>query len=702
MRGAKFRPEIQALRAIAVLSVVLFHLWPDRLPGGYVGVDVFFVISGFLITSHLVREADETGRVKLGAFYARRARRLLPAALLVLLATLAAVIVWVPRSLWQQFATEIGSAAIYVSNWLFAANSVDYFSEGNAASPVQHYWSLSVEEQFYLVWPLLVLAVALAARGADPRRRRIALGVVFSVVFASSLVYSIVVTESQRSFAYFATPAHAWEFAAGGILSLAAVTWAPSASANRVRTVLSWLGLAAIGVSLFVFNGSSPFPGYIALLPILGALAVIAAGDVPARLAPTTLLRLRPVQYIGDVSYSLYLWHWPPIIIVPFVLDHELGLAAKFAILLATFLLASVTKRWVEDPVRVFKPIQVSWRSLTAALLASSVIVVACAVPYYVIEDESAKARAAIDQQLEPPAGEVDCFAAAAPLHPDDCTNSHVVDSEFGPAFAARDTPGGWMKNHSELDSFYSSHCKQLKNSAISRCDYGSTNPTLTVALVGDSHVNHLMPAMMRNAKLHNWHVIRFMEVSCRPAEQVYVSNVKREKAKRCLNWKHEIFDYIAGFTEADVIVTSGATQGYYHLPKTPDPELVATGFEKVWQMWTDAGRLVLAVSDIPSLATISGPQCVEESAVTIDPCAKPRSEAGRIDPILIAADRFDSPKLSSLDLYRFVCDPELCHAVVGGVIVLQDSNHMSGTFSESLAPEFYSDITNLIKENEK
>ena len=157
------RPEIQGLRAAAVMLVVIFHLWPSRLPGGYAGVDVFFAISGFLITAHLVREVERTGTVALPAFWARRARRLLPASMLVLLVSAVGVLVWVPVTYWQQFLREAAAATTYVLNWLLTRDAVDYLAAENAASPVQHYWSLSVEEQFYLVWPLLIiLAVSLA------------------------------------------------------------------------------------------------------------------------------------------------------------------------------------------------------------------------------------------------------------------------------------------------------------------------------------------------------------------------------------------------------------------------------------------------------------------------------------------------------------------------------------------------------------
>ena len=302
------RPEIQALRAAAVLLVVVAHLWPSALPGGYVGVDVFFAISGFLITSLLLREIDRTGGLSLSDFWARRARRILPAALVTLLFCAIATILFVPLTYWQQFLAELRASTAYVQNWQLADSAVDYFAADNGPSPVQHFWSLSAEEQFYVVWPLLLLLAVGLTRGRAARVRRRAIVVTIGALTVASLAYSLHHTAANPAAAYFITPTRAWEFGVGGLLAMlphverpAGVKWA----------VLSWVGLAGIGVAAAFFSPDTPFPGYAALLPVLGALAVIAAGAPTGRWAPTRGLELPPVQYLGNVSYSVYLWHWP-------------------------------------------------------------------------------------------------------------------------------------------------------------------------------------------------------------------------------------------------------------------------------------------------------------------------------------------------------------------------------------------------------
>ncbi|MFV0252273.1 MAG: acyltransferase family protein, partial [Beutenbergiaceae bacterium] len=235
-----FRPEVQGLRAIAVGVVVLFHLWPLRMPGGYVGVDVFFVISGFLITSHLYREVERTGTVRLLDFWARRIRRLLPASLLVLAVSLVLVLAWVPTTQWLTNARELIASALYVENWALAADAVDYLAEGNQPSVAQHFWSLSVEEQFYLIWPLLMLA-ALALAVRTGWNRRYAMVAALSLVGGASFVWSIWATSQDRASAYFITPTRVWEFAIG-----AAIALVPLAPGLLARVLLGWAGLAAI------------------------------------------------------------------------------------------------------------------------------------------------------------------------------------------------------------------------------------------------------------------------------------------------------------------------------------------------------------------------------------------------------------------------------------------------------------------------
>ncbi|HEY3613651.1 MAG TPA: acyltransferase, partial [Gaiellales bacterium] len=306
--GRRFRGDIEGLRAIAVMLVVAFHAGLPGITGGYVGVDVFYVISGFLITGLLIDELERTGTISLRSFYARRVRRLLPLAALVLLAVAVGMQFFTPPVFRPTVRFDALSAAFYYSNWQFALESVNYLTLGGAQNPVLHYWSLSVEEQFYVAWPvLLVLAVAFRrGRGLGVRAR---CGLLIATVGLGSLAYSQARTASQPAIAYFETTTRVWEFAAGAVIALVLPLLV------RTPRTLAWLaglaGLAAIALAVATDGPTTEFPGTAALLPVAGTALVLAAGVGAPAGGVARLLSVAPLGFIGKRSYAWYLWHWP-------------------------------------------------------------------------------------------------------------------------------------------------------------------------------------------------------------------------------------------------------------------------------------------------------------------------------------------------------------------------------------------------------
>ena len=298
-----FRPDIQGLRAVAVIAVLLFHVWPDVVPGGFIGVDVFFVISGFLITGLLLREIESSGSISLLRFYERRVRRLLPAAVFVLLVVALATPL-LPEVRWAETAVAIAASALYVENWHLAWLAVDYFGAEEPASPVQHYWSLSIEEQFYVVWPLVMIGVASFALHTAHDLRK-CLFIALAGISAGSLAASIALTDATPETAYFITHTRIWELGLGGLLAFAP----PLAWSRRGNELARAAGIAAILIACFAFSPGTAFPGFAAILPTAGAALMILAGPANGGWSTERLLALRPMQYLGDTSYSIYLWH---------------------------------------------------------------------------------------------------------------------------------------------------------------------------------------------------------------------------------------------------------------------------------------------------------------------------------------------------------------------------------------------------------
>ncbi len=482
------RQEIQGLRAVAVLLVVLFHLWPNRMPGGYIGVDVFFVISGFLITSHILREVDRTGTVSLSQFWARRLRRLLPASYVVLAVSAVGVLLFVPRLVWQQFFGEILAAALYVENWALALDSVDYLAAENTPSPAQHYWTLSAEEQFYLVWPLLVLlGIWLARRSGgstsstDGRGGRGGVFVVLAAGVAASLAYSLWVTATNPALAYFVTPARAWEFGAGALLA-----FAPAAAKHlspTVRSLAGWVALFVLLSCSLVFDAGTPMPGTAAVWVVVASAALIWVEAPRLAWSSDRLLTTVPARFLGDISYSIYLWHWPLIILLPYVTDHPLSTLDKISIFLATIALAAMTKRWVEDPVRAARHFGLARPRVTFAYAAAGAVVlsVLCVVPRVDVarEVEKTEQLAAALAAKSPP-----CFGAAS-RDPQQrgCPNPDLEGAMVPtPAGAKED----WPK--------YSRCNAPLLGDPVRPCTFGERRPGVPhVAVIGDSHARVLM-----------------------------------------------------------------------------------------------------------------------------------------------------------------------------------------------------------------
>ena len=683
-RPTGVRPEIQALRALAVSLVVLYHVVPLRLPGGYVGVDVFFVVSGFLITSHLLREVDRRGRVRLGHFWARRARRLLPAALLVLLATAVAMFVWVPQTYWQPFLREIGASALYVENWLLAGDAVDYLAHTNAASPAQHYWSLSTEEQFYLIWPLLiVLAIWLATRLRA--NRRLVIGGIFGVLTVASFGYSLWATTHSSPDAYFTTPARAWEFGLGGLLGLLAAE--PIRGRERTRSVISWLGFGAIAVTAFTFTGATPFPGTAALLPVLGTVAVIWAGSPRDDWSPTTLADFGPVRFLGDISYSAYLWHWSLVVILPFALGHEMGTRAKVGVLVATVLAGWATKVWVEDPVRTGTPLArkgLGTTALATAVATGLVVAVAAGGSYYVkVQVEQAREAAAAFA-----AGGDPCFGAGAMDPARGCGDPFAYTDTVNTTFAKADVPRGL------------SCLSVLAETTVKTCRFGSDDPTETVALLGDSHASSLYEAMEQVAEQRNWAVVTYLKAGC-PAlgtSRLPAAGQPANEREPCAVWGQDALSQIAEDPSITRVFTSYRSDVYKYEADdgTLQDEIPAAVVQDPLRGLADAGKQVYVVRAVPTTGGVhlgpelinqeaSAPDCIAGAGEVDDPCSGPRDVRLTPDRLTEAAVAMDDDRVSSIDLTDAFCDEQACHEVIGGVIVYFDGSHLSATFSRSL-----------------
>ncbi len=683
-RRSSFRPEIQALRAAAVLLVVLFHLWPNRLPGGYVGVDVFFVISGFLITAHLMKEVGRTGTVRLREFWARRVRRLLPAALLVLGVTVVGVVAWLPRLEWGQAFREIIGSALYVQNWVLAADAVDYLAADNEPSPAQHYWSLSVEEQFYLVWPLLIL---LAAWIAGRRRRSVESSVtaVLAVVTLASFAASLYMTP-RSSGAYFFTYTRAWEFGLGGLLALAG---SRLAAPRGARVAGAWLGWAGIAASGWLLTEDTAFPGYAALLPVVACLLVLWAGVPGGRAAPDRLVALKPVQFTGDVSYSLYLWHWPLVVLVPAALGHALTTVDKLAILAGCFVLAYLSKIWVEDPVRTgFLSRRPSRFSYAAMVVAMAVVVGGAS-----IGNAQVGSAAKDDEQTVAEKLGTECFGAAAlaPENAGDCSTEVSIDDVVpDPARVREDVP-----------EVYGDACRTGPTSTeVKSCVYGpdSGEPSQVVAMVGDSHLAQWFPAVRAIARERDWELHVFFKGAC-PFSTTSTADDRNKNDGTCLAYNDEVVDELQALDGLGLVITSSRS-GYAWLEDVGTEAgrtTVEAGYAEQLRAAADTGAQVVAIMDTPRMRN-ADLECVGASGKDPADCGRTRDDAlGDYDALPGAVEAAGSDRVHVLDMNDYLCTDVDCKVVVGDVFGYRDSSsHMSGTMASTMTPFLEQRLTEL------
>jgi peptidoglycan/LPS O-acetylase OafA/YrhL len=683
------RKDIQALRALAVGLVVLNHLWPQRLPGGYVGVDVFFVISGYLISKHLLGELERTDRINLGQFYSRRIKRLLPAATLVGAVSLVAAWVLLPFSRWPAIAQETIASVLYVENWTLAAKSVDYSAHNDAASTVQHYWSLSVEEQFYLVWPLLFLGLFMAATRFRLRRRALlALGVALASVLA--LAFCIWVTYTNKSQAYFVTPARVWEFGAGSLVAIAGARFVAPLRQNLSALQLvgcgiaQWLGYGLITYSAFSYNEQTFFPGIAAAVPVAGTLLVIASGPNGPVWSPNQLLATRPVQFLGDISYSLYLWHWPIIILTPAILSRSLGTLDKLAILAVTVGLSYLSKKFIEDPgrsklLRGAKP-----RKVFLAMATTAVVVCALCGALMLSVGKAEDAEAAKLQNLS---GQP-CYGARSLDVRNDC------GEPFGAAQVANVGP-------SEAPWFDAPECGPAVDPIVvqdrkllSDCDFtGGAKATATVWLVGDSHAEQWKTAFYELARLHKWKVKESLLGGCPFIEAKRVAfmgtpTTEPQLQERCLEWGRQLTQRISR-DKPDMVfaATFGAGESVEDGTGRSQSEQYRDGVTTRFVEWTDAGSRIYVLRDTPLTLHRSSPDCVALNQRNPISCANPRSEALVPDPVADAARDMGSPKVKVLDMTDQFCDEQTCYAVIGGLQVYFDTDHASRSYIHSMVP---------------
>ncbi len=681
----QFRSDIEGLRAIAVIAVVLFHAGLPGVGGGFIGVDVFFVVSGFLITDLLWHEASGTGTVRLARFYGARARRLLPAAVTVLVATCVVSAVLLPP---LQARSVIGDgivSALYAGNYRFAIQGTDYLAADASPSPLQHYWSLGVEEQFYLLWPALIIGTTwLLARVA---RRRGGVGVrsvapyvlVLGVSAAASFMVSLAWTDTLPSWAFFSLPTRGWELAVGGLVALTAGAWrhlpGPSAA------VVGCGGLGLIVVTCTQIGEDTPYPGTTALLPVLGTALVIGAGCATPDLGVGHFLSKPAMRSIGRLSYSWYLWHWPVLLLAPALFGQPLGLAGRLAMVAVSFGLAVATLHLIENPLRYAPSLKGSAkRSLAVGGALTALAVAACLVLLMARPVPVGRGMAAAPVAVGPAATSA---AAPPPMSVRDQVLAAVANSaEPGPV-PANLTPA--LNAIAKPEVFVNGCVLSWRDIAQPECVSGDAGAPRTVALVGDSHAAMWQPALEPVARERHWRLETMSKVLCPFLDLPINSPYLGRKFTECEQWRGSVMARL--FKEKPHVIMLDMSRRYG----------ADFGFTSYDQAWRDSltlvvktlrgtGAKVLVLGPVADPRT-TVPTCVSAHMDDVIACAPARAAGLNDDGIAAEAAATTAGGGQYVELSELFCTADRCPVIVGNTLVFRDDNHVTTEYAQVLAP---------------
>ena len=592
----KFRPDIEGMRAFAVISVVLYHA-DLGVRGGYIGVDVFFVISGFLITRQLLSTVAVRGIRALPTFYARRIRRLLPAAAAVVIATIVVVRFWAPVLSVRPIAIDGLFTTFYGLNYRLAVEGTQYMHQDDTASPLLHFWSLGVEEQFYVFWPILILLVATIGR----RYRNVLLFLALAATTIVSFRYSVEVTRTSAPWAYFSLHTRAWELSLGALVALGAAQLARLP--RFVATLGGWAGLSAVVASAFVFDDSTPYPGSLAAVPVVGAALLIACG-CGSRRSVERVLQEPLLQSVGRVSYSWYLWHWPMLILIPMIAGQDLDWVGRLGVVWLSLAVAIVSYFLIENPSRHALPR--NWHGFAMGVVVSGAVVAAVALvvsnlPSVVGKGADANVvvadvatPAVVTQMQHAVAAGVGVLAAPRNLTPT-------------PADAAHDLPAADDTNcHADFATI-----------TQGACVYGDPTAPHTAVLVGDSHADMWLPAFNQAGITEHWKIVDWTKSSC-PVAGISVFSATLNRAyTECDTWRGQVLKRIAAL-KPDLVFMTGS-ENIVNEDVSPQKWSDATLSTLKTLRGTTSAK-VTYIQDVP-VPAYSMPQCVAQHLNKVTEC---------------------------------------------------------------------------------
>lgn len=652
----KFRPEIEGLRVVAALLVAVYHIWFHRVSGG---VDVFFVISGFLITTSIISTINKTGEYQFWPYISKLLKRLLPSGFFILGVTLILSLFFLPESILGKTIREVFASMFYYQNWQLAISSTDYLDASQMKSPVEHFWALSIQGQFYIIWFLLFTVILWLIKKYKLSNARKLINTILGILFIVSLSYSIYLTAVNQPFAYFTTFTRVWEFALGGLLCVNL----SSIRLNKViATVLGWLGLVGLIVTGIIFDVSSMFPGYIALWPMTCALFIVIAGTQDTTFGVKRFLGSPFMVKLGGISFGIYLWHWVLLEFYRYNVQDTPGIIAGTLIIVISIILSALMTRFIENPIRHADSNAFSFKRIgvlgSINILLIATLLTGSYIDQYKLEQKVTDAdypgALAVNDKINTPSQEpIPSFSKVF----DDLPISHLDDSN-----------------------------QTLKKTDVKIGEYGKTKDyEETVAIVGSSHSEQWLGAIIEAVKDHPYRVLSITRSGTR------FSTGYDEDAKKGI-WISNVLDYLAD-ADIDLIVSQGTAS---HSPT-----------EEVHKDMTDQMQFVKDEYGIDALAIRDNPRYdfnVLESLET-DGEEETTRKMNNQEEFLNDEDYWEEFEAENDSLYKidltdyFKVDDEFL-PVIGNIIIYRDENHMTNSYAESFGPIFEEKLIEILEDN--
>lgn len=657
----QYRPEIEGLRVVAALLVAIYHIWMMRVSGG---VDVFFVVSGFLITTSLLSKYARDGYIKFTTFILGLLKRLLPNALIVLIFVVIAGYFILPEVRHSETIREVIASLFYFENWQLAVTGTDYLDQNNEKSPVQHFWAMSIQGQFYIIWFLIIsLAIFLNKKMKIDFKKLFA--IVLSVLFILSFGYSIYLTEVNQPWAYFDTRTRVWEFAIGGILMLVIFK---IKIPQVISLIIGWIGLAGLISTGLILEVETSFPGYVALWPIVSAVLIMLAGQNPSNFGVEKFLGSKLMIKLGGLSYGLYLWHWPLLAFYYVIFDtHNVSLISGILLILLSLLLSYLSTSFIEKPIaRFVTEKQYSIKAFTPVLSMIGVLVLALAMWIGFNKYQSSLA---------------DQFKGD-PNYP----GALASTEEFEDLEEVDPIPDlGSLK--SDKAEPYTDGCHVSPGvSEVGICEYGEVEDyDYTVALVGGSKSTHWLPSLQSFAEDDSIRILNVTKSGC----QFSYGSENDDRDQDCIDWNENVINDLSS-ENPDLVVTLADT-GSVKQDEVPE------GYINQFNRLNEHGIEVMAIRDTPYFdKNVS--ECLGKNGVESKECDMETSD---FSPDEAAWEKLDNPpeNVHYVDYSEYICKDGTCPAVIGNIVAYIDKSHMSATFNETFGPIVEQDIMGILED---